>query len=87
MEDSLYEIESIRRFGGLRLSDRFPDESITLNFRHLLERYKLGQTLFNEINKHLTIQALMLGEGSVVDALHYELCFHSMAHRPTNNLA
>ena len=35
MEDALYEIESMRRFAGLRLSDRLPDETTILNFRHL----------------------------------------------------
>lgn len=28
MEDSLYEIESMRRFAGLRLSDRLPDDRL-----------------------------------------------------------
>jgi len=28
MEDSLYEIESMRRFASLRLSDRLPDDSV-----------------------------------------------------------
>ena len=27
MEDALYEIESVRRFAGLRLSDNLPDET------------------------------------------------------------
>ncbi len=38
MEDALYEIESIRRFEGLRLADRLSDETTILNFRHFLER-------------------------------------------------
>ena len=37
MEDELYEIESMRRFAGIRL-DRVPDETTILNFRHLLEQ-------------------------------------------------
>ncbi len=68
MEDSLYEIESMRRFAGLRLSDRLPDESTILDFRHLLERYNLGEKLFNEINKYLQSQGLILREGSILDA-------------------
>ena len=40
MEDALYEIESMRRFAGLRLSDRLPDETTILNFRHFLERHQ-----------------------------------------------
>ncbi len=36
MEDMLYEIESVRRFVGLRLGDALPDETTILHFRHLL---------------------------------------------------
>lgn len=68
MEDALYEIESMRRFAGLQLSDRLPDETTILNFRHLLEVHGLGQALFAEVNQHLTSQGLMLREGSIVDA-------------------
>ncbi|WP_188149383.1 transposase, partial [Teredinibacter waterburyi] len=49
MEDTLYEIESMRRFAGLRLSDNLPDETTILNFRHFLESHKLGQKLFDTI--------------------------------------
>ena len=52
MEDALYEIESVRRFAGLRLSGRLPDETTILNFRHLLERHNLGKRLFDEMNRH-----------------------------------
>lgn len=68
MEDALYEIESMRRFAGLRLSDRLPDETTILNFRHFLERRKLGRKLFDEINGYLNEHDLMLREGSIVDA-------------------
>jgi IS5 family transposase len=68
MEDALYEIESMRRFAGLRLSDRLPDESTILNFRHLLERHNLGKKLFDAVNAHLKSEGLTLREGSIVDA-------------------
>ena len=68
MEDALYEIESMRRFAGLRLSDNLPDETTILNFRHFLERNKSGQRLFDTIQKHLASQGLKLREGSIVDA-------------------
>jgi len=68
MEDALYEIESMRRFAGLRLTGPIPDESTILNFRHLLEKHKLGQSLFTLINKHLTHEGLTLKEGTIVDA-------------------
>ena len=68
MEDALYEIESMRRFAGLRLSDRLPDETTILNFRHFLERHNLGKGLFDTMNRHLAQHGLMLREGSIVDA-------------------
>ena len=69
MEDMLYEIESVRRFVGVRLSGRIPDETTILNFRHLLEKHSLGTQLFKEINRHLDSQRLILKEGTIVDAI------------------
>ena len=68
MEDALYEIESMRRFAGLRLSDNLPDETTILNFRHFLEKHKFGKRLFETIQRHLAGQGLRLQEGSIVDA-------------------
>ena len=70
MEDLLYEAESVRRFVGVRLSEPLPDESTILHFRHLLERYHLGQELFAEINGYLAAQGVRLQEGTIVDATH-----------------
>ena len=52
---------------GLNLSEALPDETAILNFRHLLERQGLGQSLFEEINVHLESQGLRLREGAIVD--------------------
>ena len=68
MEDALYEIESMRRFAGLRLSDRLPDESTILRFRHFLERHKLGKVIFDTVSAQLRQQGLMMREGTIVDA-------------------
>ena len=68
MEDALYEIESMRRFASLSLNQSIPDESTILKFRHLLEKHKLGSTLFNTINKSLVREGLSLKEGTIVDA-------------------
>lgn len=67
MEDSLYEVESMRRFAGITL-DTVPDETTILNFRHLLERHNLGEKLFNKINRYLEKQGLSFTEGTIVDA-------------------
>ena len=68
MEDLLYESDPVRRFVGLKLSGPLPDETTILNFRHLLEKHKLGQGLLDEINAHLESQGLKLREGTIVDA-------------------
>ena len=64
----LYEVESVRRFVGLKLSGPLPDETTMLNIRHLLEEHELGQSLFEEINGYLESQGLRLREGTIVDA-------------------
>ena len=68
MEDMLYEIESVRRFVGVRLSGPLPDETTILNFRHLVDTHDLGEGLFEEINGHLESRGLRLQEGTIVDA-------------------
>ena len=68
MEDLLYEVESVRRFAGLRLSGSLPDETTILNFRHLLETQGLGMGLFEEINTHLASLGHRLKTGTIVDA-------------------
>ena len=68
MEDLLYEVESVRRFAGLRLSGSLPDETTILNFRHLLETQGLGMGLFEEINVHLASLGHRLKTGTIVDA-------------------
>ena len=67
-EDLLYESEPVRRFVGLRLSGPLPYETTILNFRHLLEKQKLGQGLLDEINAHLESRGLKLRERTIVDA-------------------
>ena len=68
MEDDLYEMESLRRFAGLRLGGAIPDETTILNFRHLRERHALGEMVLSRINQHLAARGLRLREGTVVDS-------------------
>ena len=63
MEDLLCEVESVRRFVGLRLSGPLPDEATILNFRHLLERHGLGEALFAEINAYLSFARAPVEDG------------------------
>jgi IS5 family transposase len=69
MEDSLYDIESMRRFAGIDLEvDVIPDETTILNFRHLLEKHSLTKKIFEETKQYLKDKGLLLREGTIVDA-------------------
>jgi IS5 family transposase len=68
-EDSLYDIESMRRFAGLELAeDAIPDESTILRFRHLLEKHQLTERIFAQIRTLLEEKRLLLKSGTIVDA-------------------
>jgi len=68
MEDMLYEIDSVRRFVGLKITGPIPDESTILKFRHLLESHDLGTKLFEVLQQLFAAQVLMLKEVTIVDA-------------------
>jgi transposase, IS5 family len=69
MEDSLYDIESMRRFAGIELGeDAVPDETTILRFRHLLEKHYLTQAIFSQIRTLLEQKRLLLKSGTIVDA-------------------
>ncbi|UWR35749.1 IS5 family transposase (plasmid) [Sulfitobacter sp. W027] len=68
-EEMLYDSEAMRQFAGIELGDdRIPDETTILNFRHLLEKHRLTEKLFVEVNKHLADQGITLRSGTLVDA-------------------
>jgi len=49
MEETLIEVLTMHRFAGIQLiSDRIPDETTILTFRHLLEKHDLGDQIFEE---------------------------------------
>jgi len=46
MEEALFEVPTMRRYAGTELiSDRIPDETMILTFRHLLEKHGLGEQI------------------------------------------
>ena len=68
-EDSLYDIESMRRFAGIELLGHdIPDETTILRFRHLLEQHQLTERIFAEIRSLLEEKRLLLKTGTIVDA-------------------
>ena len=69
MEESLYDVASMRRFAGLSLTrGSMPDETTILNFRHLLEKNSLAARLLTEVNALLSERGLLLRQGTIVDA-------------------
>lgn len=69
MEDVLYDSESMRRFAQIDLeADAIPDETTILNFRHLLEKHKLTEKIFEKTKQYLSDKGMMLREGTIVDA-------------------
>jgi transposase, IS5 family len=68
-EDSLYDMESMRRFAGIELAEEdIPDESTILRFRHLLEEHRLTEAIFAEVRSLLEEKRLLLKSGTIVDA-------------------
>ena len=53
MEDSLYDVASMRRFAGVGL-DAIPDETTICTFRHFLERHALTEVLFERTGAYLS---------------------------------
>ena len=68
MEETLYEIASLRTFAHLSLGEPIPDETTILNFRHLLEANDLAEDILKAVNAHLARKGLLLKRGSIVDA-------------------
>lgn len=67
MEDSLYDVEPMRRFAGVGL-DAIPDETTICKFRHFLERHGLTEVLFERTGQYLSDRGLIVREGTIVDA-------------------
>ena len=69
MEEALHDVPLFRDFAGLgSWSDRLPDETTILRFRHLLEKHKLAPEILKTVNDLLTSKGLLLKAGTVVDA-------------------
>jgi IS5 family transposase len=69
MEDALIEVPTMRRFAGIDLiSERIPDETTILTFRHLLERHDLGEKIFETVKDHLKAHGMSMKQGTIIDA-------------------
>ncbi len=69
LEDALYESAALRRFAGIDLGrEPVPDETTICNFRHLLERHDLGQSMLQMVNEYLAACGIKVATGTIVDA-------------------
>ena len=69
MEDALIEVPTMRRFAGIDLiSNRIPDETTILAFRHLLEKQDLGKQIFETVKAHLKANGMAMKQGTIIDA-------------------
>ena len=69
MEEALIELPTMRRFAGIELiSDRIPDETTILTFRHLLEKHGLGEQIFDTVKALLAARGVTMRQGTIVDA-------------------
>jgi transposase, IS5 family len=69
MEDALIEVPTMRRFAGIDLiSERTPDETTILAFRHLLEKHNLGEQIFETVKAHLKANGMAMKQGTIIDA-------------------
>jgi IS5 family transposase len=69
MEDALIEVPTMRRFAGINLiSDRIPDETTILSFRHLSEKHDLGKQIFETVKRHLKANGMAMKQGTIIDA-------------------
>ena len=77
MEEALIEVPTMRRFAGIDLiSDRIPDETTILTFRHLLEKHNLGEQIYccaedfvdETVKAHLSERGMTMRQGTIVDA-------------------
>jgi IS5 family transposase len=68
MVDALIEVPTMRRFAGIALiTDRIPDETTILAFRHLLEKHDLGDQIFEAVKAHLKANVMAMKPGTIIE--------------------
>ncbi len=68
LEEHLKDRLSFRRFVGLSLTDKTPDETTFVVFRKRLREADLDRSLFDAAGKHLERLGVLVKEGTLVDA-------------------
>ncbi|WP_246833729.1 IS5 family transposase [Synechococcus sp. CB0101] len=69
MEEALIEVPTMRRFAGIELiSDRIPDETTILTFRHLLEKHGWVSRFLTPSQSAPGRSGVTMRQGTIVDA-------------------
>ena len=69
MEESLHDVPLYPAFIGIDPgSERLPDESTILRFRHLLEQHRLAPAMLQLINELLSTRGLMIKAATAIDS-------------------
>ena len=69
IEDSIYDSYAMRTFMHIDLNEhQVPDATTLLKFRHMLEKNKIGEKIFADVNKRLDNSGLIMHGGTIVDA-------------------
>ena len=66
MEESLYDIESMRRFAGVSMQS-IPDETTLCKFRGFLVKHKISEELLRLTKQHLSAHGLRISRGRTID--------------------
>ena len=66
MEESLYEIESMRRFACVSMQ-RIPDETTICRFRHFLLKHQMTEELFRITRQCLSERGLKVSKGKITE--------------------
>lgn len=69
MEDAIYDSYAMRSFLQIDFTqEQVPDATTLLKFRRLLEKNKIGEKIFADVNARLEAAGLIMHGGTVVDA-------------------
>ena len=69
VEDAIYDSYAMRKFMGLNfMTEKVPDATTLLHFRHMLEECRAGAAMFEAINGVLEANGLIMHGGTIVDA-------------------
>ena len=69
IEDSIYDSYAMPSFMHIAFNEQqVPDPTTLLKFRHMLEKNRIGEKIFADVNKRLDEAGLMMHGDTIIDA-------------------